>query len=495
MGRPKGDQRYRNEVTIIEENKEWNCNHCKRTFCGGFSRIKAHLDKIQGKGISICSVYCGNEGMHNTSSSINPQEAINTLNPLQGSVAEHGVNRSSNGDGALTTFQSKLNELVSDLTREKEDIKGQIQWLESWGKKRKSDVDTWLNQLQDLKKRAVHMKNSLNVYDLVRKLVEGGVLNGKKSLREIVDEGHIIINKLIDHSLLLLAEVDGYIGINGLVRNTACQSHSYMVKCGEGLRKIPHVREWTSDLETVSLAGNRIKEIPEGISPDCACLSTLILSDNQISHIAECFFTHMNALTVLDLSDNGTLTSLPHSLSNLSSCASCTNIQTLSPRGMFSHLKKFNIEGCHEIETLLTPGLVSQLQNLESISVFDCNSMKEIFAVGSGLVPQLTNLKSITVSHCNSMKEIFAVSYSGDDESFNIELPKLTKLELECLPESTTVGIGVSENIVDIHDLKKRAVDMNDSMEQLFGSADYDELDIWQLTEEVRKQEEIQQLA
>ncbi|TKY64961.1 disease resistance protein [Spatholobus suberectus] len=325
MGRPKGDKYYWNQVTI-EENGKWKCKHCNLTFSGGFSRIKAHVDQTKGKGITVCSVNHGNDinrdpGPFNSSA---PQEAVNTLNTLQGSLAEHLVNGGSNVNGA---FQSELNELVSDLTREEEDIKGQLQWWEFRGKKRKSRVDTWLNEVQDLKKRAVDMNDSLDQlfgsanFDEPQWTEE---VRKHRSLKEIVDEGHIIVDKLINHSLLLENEYDG-IEMHGLVRNMVChilnESHSYiyMVKYNGKLRKIPHMREWTIDLEAVSLAGNRIEEIPEGTSPNCPHLSTLILSDNCISHIPECFFTHMNALTLLDLSDNDRLTSLPHSLSNLRS--------------------------------------------------------------------------------------------------------------------------------------------------------------------------------
>jgi len=82
--------------------------------------------------------------------------------------------------------------------------------------------------------------------------------------------------------------------------------------------------------------------------------------------------------------------------------------QSLSLSGVFSQLQRFSIHECHAIEMLLTTELVPQLRNLEFISVWNCQSMKEIFAV----------------------------SYSGgDDDSFTITLPKLNTLELGFLPQ------------------------------------------------------------
>jgi sentrin-specific protease 7 len=64
-------------------------------------------------------------------------------------------------------------------------------------------------------------------------------------------------------------------------------------------------------------------------------------------------------------------------------CKDVVDVGKLSPGGIFSCLKEIYISFCHLIEKLLTPQLVQQLQNLETISVRNCNSMKEIFAVSN----------------------------------------------------------------------------------------------------------------
>ena len=35
-------------------NTHFKCNYCDRTFVGSYSRVKAHLLKISGKGIKAC---------------------------------------------------------------------------------------------------------------------------------------------------------------------------------------------------------------------------------------------------------------------------------------------------------------------------------------------------------------------------------------------------------------------------------------------------------
>jgi sentrin-specific protease 7 len=88
---------------------------------------------------------------------------------------------------------------------------------------------------------------------------------------------------------------------------------------------------------------------------------------------------------------------------------------SLSPRGIFSCLKEISIFDCNGIEKLLTPKLVQQLQNLEKI----------------------------TVGECDSMKEIFAVNNSDESDSSIIILPKLTHLCLLGLPELKIVCKGI----------------------------------------------------
>jgi hypothetical protein len=88
---------------------------------------------------------------------------------------------------------------------------------------------------------------------------------------------------------------------------------------------------------------------------------------------------------------------------------------SLSPRGIFSCLKAISIYNCNGIEKLLTPKLVQQLQNLESIIAWSCNSMKEIFAVNN----------------------------NDDNDSSIITLPKLTSLKLSDLPELKIVCKGI----------------------------------------------------
>ncbi|XP_028769968.1 probable disease resistance protein At4g27220 [Neltuma alba] len=85
----------------------------------------------------------------------------------------------------------------------------------------------------------------------------------------------------------------------------------------------------------------------------------------------------------------------------------------LSLDSLFLYLREFDIQGCRKMTILMTSEILAQLQNLETISVADCESMEEIIRENGG-------------------------------NTFNptITLPKVRSLRLEFLPELTFVFRG-----------------------------------------------------
>jgi len=134
---------------------------------------------------------------------------------------------------------------------------------------------------------------------------------------------------------------------------------------------------------------------------DCQQLESLFCLSGSCS-----FCTKIHSLEVLKLERLKSITVL---------CKEVFDVrQSLTPFGIFSCLKQFEIVYCHLIEKLFTPRLVQELQNLETIRV----------------------------EGCNSMKEIFAASTSDDNDRSIISLPKLTELNLRYLPQLRTVCKG-----------------------------------------------------
>ncbi|CAJ2669276.1 unnamed protein product [Trifolium pratense] len=169
MGREKSE--YWSHVTTEANDPKWMCNHCKKKFGGGASRIEAHLLGDKRGGIRKCSKYLVNEVVNNnmaSTSSNPPQPVINTIHDV---THDQGVN----GSGCNTSVSESeipLKQLVLDLDFEENDIANQLQCLESRGKKRKSKVDDWLKGLQDIKKSTVRCMNNLNDTHRVSELIQ-----------------------------------------------------------------------------------------------------------------------------------------------------------------------------------------------------------------------------------------------------------------------------------------------------------------------------------
>ncbi|GFS29254.1 hypothetical protein Acr_00g0005950 [Actinidia rufa] len=268
---------------------------------------------------------------------------------------------------------------------------------------------------------------------------------------------------------------------------------SVAAKCaaGVGLKDIPAEREWTEDLDMVSLMGNRIGEIPHGRSPRCPRLSTLLLNEIFLRKIADSFFEHMHELHVLDLSENRVLEKLPNSISDLENLTAlklqgCKNLTYVPPLGKLRalqeldlsytrikevpegvdrlvNLKNLNMEGTERLERLPWGTLckLSHLQllswpnlvflfrskivgfaviapscgifsNLKELSVTYCPQIKSLFT--SILLPLFPNLEVIIVRQCGQIKEIIETVHEvGLETSFlrNHDIPLITLPKLK----------------------------------------------------------------
>ncbi|BAT83144.1 hypothetical protein VIGAN_04024900 [Vigna angularis var. angularis] len=244
--------------------------------------------------------------------------------------------------------------------------------------------------------------------DVIKKLFDIGLLKVNKSLEEIFDEGNVTVDKLLNHSLLM--ENDLALSMHDLVRKMALNilkesGSKMMIKCNGDMKKIPDTWEWTIDLEVVSLATNKINEIPQDTSPICPGLSTLFSFENFITHIPECFFTHMNTLTILDLSGNSFLRPLPRSLSNLRSLTSlminkCSGLTDIPPLGELQSLLRLEISNC------LIEVLPEGLENLVNLRWLDLSNNAYLELVPRSFPSNLTNIQYLNLWHCSGGIEV-----------------------------------------------------------------------------------------
>ncbi|PIM98444.1 hypothetical protein CDL12_29078 [Handroanthus impetiginosus] len=158
---------------------------------------------------------------------------------------------------------------------------------------------------------------NIHINEVVRKFISEELVDKRRSGKAQLDQGHSILDKLVNVCLLESVRSD-WVRMHDLLRAMALKitRGKTMVLAGCSLNQIPNEEYWTKNLEKMSLLRNKIVEIPAEMSPNCPKLSTLLFEGNPLNFISESFFSQINGLCVLDLSYTDIM-ALPNSLSNL----------------------------------------------------------------------------------------------------------------------------------------------------------------------------------
>ncbi|XP_056167326.1 disease resistance protein At4g27190-like [Syzygium oleosum] len=218
------------------------------------------------------------------------------------------------------------------------------------------------------------------------------------------DRGHTLVNKLLNVCLLESVKRTNISGqeteelkMHDLLRDMAINMmrSRYMVKAGLHLREIPEEEKWTQNLEVVSLMGNLIEGIPEGMAPKCPRLKFLCLSNNtSLKALPNAFLENMPALQVLDLSWTN-IKFLPCSTSNLKNLIAlllrgCRELELVPSVAKMEELRTLDLceSGIRD-----APEGLERLVNLRS---FDLNG-SELRKLPLGVLPKLAHLQYLNL--------------------------------------------------------------------------------------------------
>uniref|UniRef100_A0A6N2KGU6 Uncharacterized protein n=1 Tax=Salix viminalis TaxID=40686 RepID=A0A6N2KGU6_SALVM len=236
---------------------------------------------------------------------------------------------------------------------------------------------------------------------LIGYLIDEGIIKRMGSRQAAFDEGHTMLDKLEDVSLLERVgtyTIGRFVKMHDLIRDMAIQilqeNSQAMVKAGEQLTELPDEEEWTENFMRVSLMHNKIKEIPSIHSPRCPNLSTLLLCGNPLVNIADSFFEQLHGLKVLDLSSTN-IKQLPDSVSRLVSLTAlvlekCTKLRHVPSLEKLRALKKLDLTST-ALEKM--PQGMECLRSLEYLRMNGCGERE----FPSGLLPKLSHLQVIVL--------------------------------------------------------------------------------------------------
>lgn len=193
-----------------------------------------------------------------------------------------------------------------------------------------------------------------------------GLIKGR-SRDFAVNDGYIIIGKLVRTFLLMNDESKGVVKMHDVVREMALRiaclspynASNFIVETGTSLHDLPdyNTSQWM-EVGRMSLMGNQIQK--GFCSSNCPELLTLFLHNNDLLDLSSQFFWSMPKLVVLDLSRNYNLRKLPD-ISNL------TTLRYLD----LSHTEiKLLPSGLDKLESLIHLNLefTVDLQNIDRIT-------------------------------------------------------------------------------------------------------------------------------
>ncbi|KAL0384693.1 UNVERIFIED_CONTAM: Disease resistance protein RPS5 [Sesamum radiatum] len=220
--------------------------------------------------------------------------------------------------------------------------------------------------------------------ELISKFISEGLMDRRNSRQASFDQGHSILNRLENASLLERAD-SKYVRMHDLIRDMALRiarnDAGFMVKAGLQLHVIPEEQEWEEDLDKISLMCNKISDMTHCISPNCPRLSTLILRRNPLEKIPDAFFVRMRGLKVLDLSYTW-IEELPNSLSDLENLNAllltcCVELKYVPPLTKLKELKELDLNK-NKLKEL--PQGMENLVNLKSLNIGSMSCMEMMLA-------------------------------------------------------------------------------------------------------------------
>ncbi|KAF8028635.1 hypothetical protein BT93_E1315 [Corymbia citriodora subsp. variegata] len=253
------------------------------------------------------------------------------------------------------------------------------------------DVHEW----QDVLQKLADLKMELEVFERLK----------LSYIEKLYSQGNAILNKLKNACLLEKQSPLGksIVKMHPLIRDMGLHvmNTAYMVKAKKELVDIPGSEFWTYGLEKASLAGNKLREIPQDMSPDCPKLTTLLLSKNEsLAMIPDSFFMCLHGLKVLKLS-GCRITKLPNSFSDLVNLTAlllswCLELCRIPYVGKLKSLRKLDLIGCQVLKEV--PEGLEMLLNLQYLDLL----YTEIETLPEGMIANLANLQHLKIQEVNA---------------------------------------------------------------------------------------------
>jgi len=209
------------------------------------------------------------------------------------------------------------------------------------------------------------------IEDLTRYAVGYGLHQDTEPIEDARKRVSVAIENLKDCCMLLGTETEERVKMHDLVRDFAIQiasseEYGFEVKAGIGLEKWPMGNKSFEGCTTISLMGNKLAELPEGLV--CPRLKVLLLGLDDGMNVPETFFEGMKEIEVLSLKGGClSMQSLKLSTKLQSLVLISCNCKDLIRLRKLQRLKILGLMSCLSIEEL--PDEIGELKELRLLDL------------------------------------------------------------------------------------------------------------------------------
>ncbi|KAL9403396.1 hypothetical protein Peur_000368 [Populus x canadensis] len=288
------------------------------------------------------------------------------------------------------------------------------------------------------------------IQDLTRYAVGYGLHQVAEPIEDARKRVSVAIENLKDCCMLLGSETEEHVKMHDLVRDVAIhiasEEYGFMVKAGLGLEKWPMSDTSFEGCTTISLMGNQLAELPEGLV--CPQLKVLLLELDNRLNVPQRFFEGMKEIKVLSLK-GGCLSLQSLELSTklqslvLMECG-CKDLIWLRK---LQRLKILGLIRCLSIEEL--PDEIGELKELRLLDVTGCGRLRRIPV---NLIGRLKKLEELLIGD-RSFKgwDVGGCDSTGGMNASLTELNSLSQLavlslwipKVECIPRDFVFPVSL----------------------------------------------------
>ncbi|KAI9403454.1 hypothetical protein POPTR_001G429430v4 [Populus trichocarpa] len=288
------------------------------------------------------------------------------------------------------------------------------------------------------------------IQDLTRYAVGYGLHQDAEPIEDARKRVSVAIENLKDCCMLLGSETEEHVKMHDLVRDVAIhiasEEYRFMVKAGLGLKKWQWTGKSFEGCTTISLMGNKLAELPEGLV--CPRLKVLLLEVGYGLNVPQRFFEGMKEIEVLSL-EGGRLSLQSLELSTklqllvLIMCE-CKDLIWLRK---LQRLKILSLKRCLSIEEL--PDEIGELKELRLLDVTSCEGLRRIPV---NLIGRLKKLEELLIGD-RSFKgwDVVGCDSTGGMNASLTELNSLSQLavlslwipKVECIPRDFVFPVSL----------------------------------------------------